>query len=224
MSLTTAQVFDRFAGWLNTDDALGGPRALANQQFYVGVNDVLGADPSGAAFDPIATRMFAAWENDSNAQRAAIARGEKLFGSKPIAITGVGGLNDALGMPTIAGTCTTCHDTPNVGNHSVALPIDIGLTDLNRRTPDMPLYTLRNKTTGATRQTTDPGRAMITGKWADIGKFKGPILRSLAARPPYFHNGSAATLGDAVDFYNTRFNINLTNQEKSDLVAFLSAL
>ena len=224
MSLTTAQVFDRFAGWLNTDDALGGPRALANQQFYVGVNDVLGADPSGAAFDPIATRMFAAWENDSNAQRAAIARGEKLFGSKPIAITGVGGLNDALGMPTIAGTCTTCHDTPNVGNHSVALPIDIGLTDLNRRTPDMPLYTLRNKTTGATRQTTDPGRAMITGKWADIGKFKGPILRSLAARPPYFHNGSAATLGDAVDFYNTRFNINLTDQEKSDLVAFLSAL
>ena len=168
--------------------------------------------------------MFAAWDNDSNAQRAAIARGEKLFGSKPIAITGVGGLNDALGLPTIAGTCTTCHDTPNVGNHSVALPIDIGLTDLNRRTPDMPLYTLRNKTTGATRQTTDPGRAMITGKWADIGKFKGPILRSLAARPPYFHNGSAATLGDAVDFYNTRFNIGITDQEKSDLVAFLSAL
>jgi len=224
MSLTTAQVFDRFAGWLNTDDALGGPRALANLQFYVGMNDVLGADPGGGAFDAGATRLFAAWENDKNAQRAAIARGEKLFGSKPIAITGVGGLNDALGLPTIAGTCTTCHDTPNVGNHSVALPIDIGLTDASRRTRDMPLYTLRNKTTNETRQTTDPGRAMITGKWADIGKFKGPILRSLVARPPYFHNGSAATLGDAVDFYNTRFNIGLSAQEKSDLVAFLSAL
>jgi cytochrome c peroxidase len=224
MSLTTAQVFDRFAGWLNTDDALGGPRALANQQFYVGVNDVLGADPAGAAFDPVATRLFSAWDKDSNAQRAAIARGEKLFGSKPIAITGVGGLNDALNMPIIAGTCTTCHDSPNIGNHSVALPIDIGLTDASRRTPDMPLYTLRNKTTGDTRQTTDPGRAMITGKWADIGKFKGPILRSLAARPPYFHNGSAATLADAVDFYNTRFNIGISAQEKSDLVAFLSAL
>jgi len=73
-------------------------------------------------------------------------------------------------------------------------------------------------------QTTDPGLAMITGKWADIGKFKGPILRGLAARAPYFHNGSAATLLDAVNFYDTRFNIGMSAQQKSDLVAFLSAL
>ena len=72
--------------------------------------------------------------------------------------------------------------------------------------------------------TTDPGRAMVTGKWSDIGKFKGPILRALAARAPYFHNGSAATLEDAVDFYDTRFNIGLTEREKADLVAFLNAL
>jgi cytochrome c peroxidase len=54
--------------------------------------------------------------------------------------------------------------------------------------------------------------------------FKGPILRSLAARAPYFHNGSAATLAEVVEFYNTRFNIGLSAQEKSDLVAFLKAL
>jgi cytochrome c peroxidase len=65
---------------------------------------------------------------------------------------------------------------------------------------------------------------MITGKWSDIGKFKGPILRALAARAPYFHNGSAAALEDVVDFYNTRFNIGLTRREEADLVAFLSAL
>jgi cytochrome c peroxidase len=65
---------------------------------------------------------------------------------------------------------------------------------------------------------------MISGKWADIGKFKGPILRGLAARAPYFHNGSAATLEQAVDFYNTRFNIDLSNAEKRDLLAFLRAL
>ena len=88
----------------------------------------------------------------------------------------------------------------------------------------MPLYTLRNNGTGQTVQTTDPGRAMITGKWADIGKFKGPILRGVAARPPYFHNGSAATLADVVDFYDTRFNIHMTGQQKRDMVAFLSAL
>ena len=73
-------------------------------------------------------------------------------------------------------------------------------------------------------QTTDPGRALITGKWADIGKFKGPILRALAARAPYFHNGSAATLDDVVDFYDTRFGIGLTAQEQADLVAFLRTL
>jgi len=71
---------------------------------------------------------------------------------------------------------------------------------------------------------TDIGRAMVTGKWSDVGKFKGPILRGLAARAPYFHNGSAATLEDAVDFYDTRFHIGLTKREKADLVAFLNAL
>ena len=100
----------------------------------------------------------------------------------------------------------------------------IGISDASRRTPDMPLYTLRNKATGATVQTTDPGRALITGKWADVGLFKGPILRGLASRAPYFHNGSAADLDAVVDFYNTRFNIRLSAQEHADLVAFLRAL
>jgi cytochrome c peroxidase len=54
--------------------------------------------------------------------------------------------------------------------------------------------------------------------------FKGPILRALAARAPYFHNGSAATLEQVLDFYETRFKIGLTAQEKADLVAFLRAL
>jgi cytochrome c peroxidase len=168
--------------------------------------------------------LFSAWADSKHAKRAAIARGAKLFGTKPIAITGVGGLNDALGVPTIHGTCTTWHDTPNIGNHSVALPIDIGLTDALRRTPDMPLYTLRNVQTGEIRKTTDPGRALLTGRWQDIGKFKGPVLRSLAARPPYFHNGLAADLSEVVDFYDTRFSIGFTDQEKADLVAFLEAL
>jgi cytochrome c peroxidase len=88
----------------------------------------------------------------------------------------------------------------------------------------MPLYTLRRISTGETIQTTDPGRALVTGKWKDIARFKGPILRALAGRAPYFHNGSAADLGSVVDFYEGRFSIGLTAQEKSDLVAFLRAL
>ena len=41
---------------------------------------------------------------------------------------------------------------------------------------------------------------------------------------PYFHNGFAADLDAVVDFYNTRFDIKLSWQEKSDLVAFLRSL
>ncbi len=88
----------------------------------------------------------------------------------------------------------------------------------------MPLYTFRNIKTGEEVQTTDPGRALISGKWKHIGRFKGPILRGLASRAPYFHNGSAKDLKAVVDFYQERFNIVFTQREKDDLVAFLRAL
>jgi cytochrome c peroxidase len=88
----------------------------------------------------------------------------------------------------------------------------------------LPVITLRNNATGEMVQTADPGRALITGLWADVGKVKGPILRGLAARAPYFHNGSADSLKDVVNFYDKRFNIGFTSQEKADLIAFLNSL
>jgi cytochrome c peroxidase len=71
---------------------------------------------------------------------------------------------------------------------------------------------------------TDLGRAIISGKCKDIGRFKGPILRGLAARAPYFHNGSAQTLSDVVNFYDQRFGIGLSHRDKADLVNFLKTL
>jgi cytochrome c peroxidase len=71
---------------------------------------------------------------------------------------------------------------------------------------------------------TDPGRALISGNCADIGKFQSPVLRGLAGRAPYFHNGSAATLLDVVNFYDQHFNIGYSDQDKRDLVAFLKSL
>lgn len=230
MGLTTAQIRDNRAGFLNADDAIGGPRILANQRFHIGINDTLGDDPTGVAFDPASMTLFGAWQHDrplGNSQaaaRAAVARGEMLFNTRTFPITDVGGLNDVLDLAEIEGTCTTCHNSPNVGNHSLAMPLDIGITDASLRTPDMPLYTFTRSDTGETVQTTDPGLALLTGKWDDIGKFKGPILRGLAGRAPYFHNGSAASLEAAVDFYDLRFNIGLTQREVSDLVAFLRSL
>lgn len=99
---------------------------------------------------------------------------------------------------------------------------------MSRRTPDLPLYTFRNLQTGEIVETTDPGRALITGKWADMSAFKTPGVRGLAARAPYFHNGSAATLDEVVDFYVSPqfkgFPIELTAQQQADLVAFLQPL
>ena len=232
IGLTTAQVRDDRAGLLNADDALGGPRILANQRYYIGINDTLGGNPTGAPFDPAAMGLFNAWDAPAvpatvagvRQARAAVARGEQLFNTRVFQITGVGGLNDALGIDAIAGTCSTCHNAPNVGNHSVTLPLDLGVSAAAVRTPDLPLYTLRNIATGETVQTTDPGRALITGRWADMGKFKGPILRGLAGRAPYFHNGAAASIEDAIDFYDTRFSIGFTGRERQDLAAFLRSL
>jgi cytochrome c peroxidase len=228
MELFSAQEGDTLAGSLSTRGVTGGPIPLSRTETYFGINDVLGADPMGRPFDPVAFRNFDAWKNLSgslsSARKAAIERGQAIFNLKQFEIAGVRGVNDALGVESLTGTCTTCHDHPNAGNHSTRLPLDLGLTDESRRTPDMPLYTLRNKTTGEIIKTTDPGRALISGKWKDIALFKGPILRGLVARPPFFHNGFAADLPAVVEFYDTRFSIELTAAQKADLVAFLTAL
>jgi cytochrome c peroxidase len=235
-ALFTAQSRDNQAGNLHARRGNGGPAALSRQPFFIGINDPVGLNPTGATFDPSAFTLFDAWvshrasDEGSAGARRAVARGQDLFNTRAITLSGVAGLNDetfsnGVTLPTLfSGTCTTCHDTPNAGNHSVKAPLNIGLTDESRRTPDLPLYTLRRISDGTMVKTTDPGRAMKTGKWADIGKFKGPILRGLAARAPYFHNGLAATLTDAVEFYDTRFQIGLTAREKADLVAFLQSL
>jgi cytochrome c peroxidase len=102
--------------------------------------------------------------------------------------------------------------------------MNTGIAAAILRTPDMPLYTLKNIATGASIQTTDPGRALVTGDWSDVGKFKVPNLRGLAARAPYFHNGSQPNLAGVVQFYDKRFQIGFTPQEVTDLTNFLQAL
>ncbi|HEU5020987.1 MAG TPA: hypothetical protein VFT60_03830 [Bryobacteraceae bacterium] len=227
--LFTAQKLDFGAGELDSGGATGGPKALAEQEFFVGINDPIGGNPHGAPFTSEVFSLYKSWSQGhgfGGAARASVARGEEVFNTKPIKITNVRGLNDALNSPVIMGTCGTCHSSPNVGDHSLSLPVDVGVADpanpLGVRY--LPVITLQNIATGEIVRTTDPGRALISGKFADIGKFKGPILRGLAARAPYFHNGSAESLDDVVDFYNMRFSIGLTHQERADLIAFLKTL
>jgi len=234
-SIYTAQSFDDHAGPLHIDGATGGPVALSNVNFFLGINDPLGNNPENLPFTPAIFSLYQNWLNipdreydEHTAARRSIARGEEIFNSFPITIQGVGGLNDVPLQdgqihPSIAGFCGTCHSTPNVGDHSFPAPLNIGIADASRRTPDLPLFTILCNN-GTTVQTTDPGRALISGHCSDIGKFKGPILRGLAARAPYFHNGMAADLDEVVNFYQTRFNLGLTDQQERDLVAFLKSL
>ena len=72
--------------------------------------------------------------------------------------------------------------------------------------------------------TTDPGKGLVTGLCSDLGKMKTPTLRGLAARAPFFHNGSAPDLLHVVRFYENRFNFTLTKQQEQDLVNYLNAL
>jgi cytochrome c peroxidase len=236
----TAQIFDEKAHVLHADGATGGPVALSLQlsKFFIGVNDPLGQNPTHLPFDPNIFDLFKPWlglrsASDETRYRQSIARGEEVFNTTQINITGVAGLNDVLGVASIAGFCGTCHDTPNVGNHSVKAPLNIGIANAGANSPPaldisgLPVFTLQctqGPLAGQTFVVTDPGRALISGNCADIGKVKGPILRGLAARAPYFHNGSAATLLDAVNFYDQRFNIGFTAQQKQDLVNFLNSL
>jgi hypothetical protein len=266
----TAQIFDNKAKFLTSDNAKGGPIALASQEFFIGINDPLGLNPkefkfTSQIFDlyrpwlnagerhdhdghgtPMATEdllksinITDGWRFDDHEcgmvseHRRSVARGEELFNNTKIAITGVAGLNDELKVDRIDGFCGTCHDSPNIGHHSVKAPLNIGIPDAGDKAPPaldisgLPVFTLtctQGPLAGKIYKVTNPGRALITGKCKDIGRFKGPILRGLAARAPYFHNGSAATLHDVVDFYDQRFAIGLTHKQKTDFVNFLNAL
>jgi hypothetical protein len=260
MALTTAQAFGSRTGLLHEHGGNGGPVPLSTQPFFISVNSSVHfllpqfEQPGGlmaegdGQFTPAIFNPFDAWTGLPHAEpRAAVARGQAIFNSRPINITGVAGINDdvsarglaAGGIPSLTGTCGTCHDTPNVGNHSFPTPLNIGTGDpdvanaaVNLGGLDinyLPSITVckLDSTGGPTnncKTTTDLGQGLIDGNFDHVGKIKGPILRGLSARAPYFHNGSARTLLDAVRFYETRFGLSLSSQDESDLVAFLSSL
>ena len=263
MALSTAQIIDNNAGRLDGRGATGGPVPLTSQPFFISMNSSVNplvptleqpggvSTPGDGHFSPAIFNPFDAWASmPASSPRASVARGQVIFNSKPIHITDVAGINDDAsagglvpgGIPSFTGTCGTCHDTPNVGNHSFPTPLDIGTGDPDpsdskvskggldiRYLPSITLCKLDFATnppspTSNCKTTTDLGQALIDGRFDHVGKIKGPILRGLSARAPYFHNGSALTLLDAVRFYEGRFGLVLTPQEESDLVAFLNTL
>lgn len=253
MGLSTAQVVllpPTGIALLDFQGASGGASYLQNTltpAFSIGVNNPLSPPFTNTVFT-----IYSAWEPTSpeyprlGSVQQAIGRGEAIFNNTTFVVHDVPGINsvpsdplynpaDPLAGQDVVAGCGLCHNNPNAGNHSTSLPINIGITmaqptnnngsaNTTLELANLPIYTLTNSATGATVQVTDPGRALISGNWTDIGKTKGPMLRALAARAPYFHNGSAKDLATVVSFYNQRFNIGLTPRQQSDLVTFLEAL
>jgi cytochrome c peroxidase len=83
--------------------------------------------------------------------------------------------------------------------------------------------------------TVDLGRYMVTKNAEDIGAFKTPTLREISRTAPYMHNGRFASLEEVVNFYNQGgiknpyldnnvIPLEMTDQEKRNLVAFLRSL
>src|SRR5262249_22964720 len=112
-------------------------------------------------------------------------------------------------------TCASCHSA------GLTRWMDIGTTTVDAQ--DLPLFRVMCNS-GRVIETHDPGRALISGKCADVGAIVLGQIRGLAARAPYFSNGSARTLLEVVDFYDRRFEIGYSGQEKQDLVNFLRVL
>lgn len=84
----------------------------------------------------------------------------------------------------------------------------------------------------------DPGRAEVTGRASDLGKFRSPTLRNIAVTAPYMHDGRFQTLEQVLDHYNSGGvgsasvdplirvgrGLGLSQQDKQDLIAFLHTL
>ncbi|HWY62328.1 MAG TPA: hypothetical protein VNW15_10555 [Rhizomicrobium sp.] len=230
----SAQSFDKL-NWVivrhDTPEGLG-PQSLA---LAAKISTYLkSAGDGGPVFHDFTSWKTATGESVGSTMEAnfrhSVARGAELFTGRRFQITGAVGVNTSAAA--VNGTCASCHDLTMSGMAS-AHWIDTGSTNQPWAiaASDLPLFKIScnpgappHPFLGREIYTQDPGRALITGKCADVGAITVQQLRGLSARAPYFSNGSAKTLGDVVDFYNRRFKADFTDSEKQDLVNFLSVL
>jgi len=227
--------------------APGGPPALGPAALAAGRTSVLGNNTTAYVF-PIGDvwrslpRTGDAPHDAESAFRESVARGHDVFFLRTFWIKDAMHLNSVgLGNP-VKRTCSTCHGMHMTGMDTANGWMDIGTTNLPWATetpvspwaekqPEMPLFKITcdkadapHPFLGRVIYTQDPGRALITGRCNDVGTIVMQQFRGLAARAPYFSNGSARTLRELIDFYDRRFNIQYSDDEKQDLGNFLSTL
>jgi len=221
----------------------GGPEALGPRNLEKSERGL------GDNFGVPLFRNFDMWKpapgetEEQRAFRESVARGHEVFFIRVFYVGDTAHINTVgLGNP-MKRTCATCHNSAMVGTDLSAGWVDVGTTNMpfarqNVPNPfaqgiqhELPLFKITcneearpHPFLGRVIYTQDPGRALISGKCYDVGSIVMGQFRGLAARAPYFSNGSASTIRDLVDFYDRRFNIGYTEQEKVDLTNFLSVL
>jgi len=211
----------------------GGPPALGVAALRDHRAGVLGDND----YDPV-FGSFSAWKG-TDYYRASVARGADIFMFRQFWLRDATHINSiGLGNP-LKRTCATCHNAQMTGQDLSAGWVDVGTTNYPTWTEpstwaessELPVFKITCKRDadphpylGRVIYTTDPGRALISGRCVDVGSIVMQQLRGLSARAPYFANGSAKTLRAVVDFYDRRFDMKLTDEEKEDLINFLGVL
>ncbi|WP_338466183.1 hypothetical protein RXV95_11450 [Novosphingobium sp. ZN18A2] len=228
----TAQQISKAGGSLDTMGAKGGPAHLRNSK----------PGALGSIGEPV-WREFAKWEHISPedaktltpeqlAFRQSVARGAKVFREKMFLISDSSGINSRIGFGNpVRNSCVFCHNMSQMGNDVAPGQVDLGTTTMPFAdpAPELPLFRITclkkpHPHYGRVFYTMDPGFGMTTGRCADVGKITLQSMRGLAARAPYFSNGSAKDLRAIVDYYDRRYDIGYTEQEKQDLVNLMSVL
>jgi cytochrome c peroxidase len=161
-------------------------------------------------------RRILDFETQVTAAQHADVRGGLTADFSRVAEGPVGQHRDSVrrGARLFADRCASCHQ-PGSTRWKALPPVAVA--------PELPVFQVTCQS-GKTLTTQDPGRALISGKCADVGAIVIPQFHGLAARAPYFSNGSAATLEALVDSYRERLGIRFTGPERSDLVNYLSSL
>ncbi len=223
-----AQGVSKTGGRTDADGAAGGPRLLADA-----VPGKLGSIGRAVWSE------FQPWEKDAPgltaeqiAFRRSVARGARAFREKTFLITDSAGINTPVGFGNpVRNACNFCHNMSQMGNDVAPGQVDLGTTvpSFAEPAPHLPLFRVTclarpHQFYGKGFLTTDPGFALTTGRCDDIGKITLQSNRGLAARAPYFSNALAKDLRGIVDYYDRRYAIGYTEQEKQDLVNLMSVL
>jgi len=233
----TAQSSHAGAGSLTEGGAQGGPEFLAQAPAGVlqsSAKPIWGElmpwkmlpAPAAGTTDPV-------WE-----LRQSVARGAALFSGRTFLVTDSAGITDTgFGNP-VRNSCAFCHNMQYSGLDVAPGQVDLGTTNqphaslpVGRAAFELPLFRLTcsrdaapHPHLGRVVYTHDPGYALSTGRCIDIGKITAQSMRGLAGRAPYFANGSARTLREIIDYYDSRYAIEYTEQEKQDLTHLLEVL